>query len=87
MSSLEWFYRMENALKIKVPEVNGLMNDYVIEMTTDTTEYHPCFSFFVEMDDRLFEFCLIQFDPVYQEFYSYYYNEEFALDSKVLLPN
>lgn len=82
--SLEWFYRMENAIRITLPEISAEFDEFEILFETNTTEPHPIFSFLMTTSEQIYEFCVIQFDPINQEFYSYHYNEEVELDSKVL---
>lgn len=84
MSSFEWFARMENAIRNNLPELSAKFNTHEIQLKTNITELHPSFSFYMEDDEKIYEFCVIRFDPVNQEFYSYYYNDEIELDSKVL---
>ncbi|MCU9614676.1 hypothetical protein OEV98_14120 [Caldibacillus lycopersici] len=84
MSSLEWFTRLENAIRISLPEISSEFDEFGIHFETNTTEIHPTFSFYMDTGEYIHEFCVIQFDPVNQEFYAYHYNEEVELDSKVL---
>ncbi|WP_033828958.1 alpha/beta hydrolase family protein [Bacillus andreraoultii] len=84
MSSFEWFTRMENAIRNNLPELSAKFNAHEIQLKTNSTELHPSFSFYMEDDEIIYEFCVIQFDPVNQELYSYYYNDEYELHSKVL---
>lgn len=85
MSSLDWFYRMEHALRNSLPEMEEVFNPYDIYLEGNITEFHPSFTFTVDIEDDEKEFCSILFDPVNQEFYSYYYNDLLDLDSKILL--
>lgn len=84
MSSMEWFSRIENALRISLPEVSAEFDDYELQFKANTTEIHPLFSFYTELGEKVLEFCNIYFDPTNQEFYAYYFNHEFELDSKLL---
>lgn len=83
MSGMEWFYRMEQAVKARLPEL-AETEAVSIFFQSDTTEQHPTYSFFMEGNDEVIEFCLIQFDPVNQEFYAYEYDEDGELASKLL---
>lgn len=85
--SLEWFFRMENTVRMSLPEVCEGFEDYEIVFDTDTTEKHPSYIFSIEMEDGFDAFCVIHFDPVNQEFYSYYYDEEADMTAKVLFGN
>lgn len=38
----------------------------------------------MEIEDEIYEFCVIQFDPVNQEFYAYQMYEEDEFDTKIL---
>lgn len=82
--SLEWFSRMENAIRIGLPDLCEEFEDFEIIFDTNTTEKHPSFVFSIQMIDHIEEFCIIHFDPINQEFYSYHYHDEAELESKVL---
>jgi len=84
LSNLEWLSRIEQAIRISLPEVSAKFDDYEIRLTVNTTKKHPSLSFYTEMDTIIYEFCTIHFDPVNQELYSYYLNEDFELNSKIL---
>lgn len=85
--SLEWFSRMENAVRVSLPDVCEGFEDYDILFDTDTTEQHPAFLFSVDSVNGNEEFCIINFDPVNQEFYSYHFDEIAELQAKVLFNN
>lgn len=83
--SLEWFSRMENALRLSLPEVCGNFEEFSIVFETDTTLKHPAYIFSVETeDDDRIDFCDISFDPINQELYTYYFDEETDYEVKVL---
>jgi|GEM_PF-512577 len=82
--SLEWFSRMENAVRISLPDVCEEFDDFEILFDTNTTEQHPSFIFSIQTVDQTEDFCIIHFDPINQEFYSYHFHDEAELDSKVL---
>jgi len=85
--SLEWFSRMENAVRVSLPDLCEGFDELDILFDTDTTEQHPTFSFSVETDEEYDEFCIVFFDPTNQEFYSYHYDDEADLHAKVLFAN
>ncbi|MBD8068015.1 hypothetical protein [Bacillus sp. PS06] len=85
--SLEWFYRMENAVRISLPDLCEGFEEVDILFDTDHTEQHPTFNFSVSNADEIDEFCYIFFDPINQEFYSYHYDDEAELHAKVLFGN
>lgn len=85
--SLEWFYRMENAVRISLPDLCEGFEDLEILFDTDPTEKHPSFLFSVEAGNEFEEFCVILFDTTSQEFYSYHFDEEAELHAKVLFSN
>lgn len=83
MSGMEWFFRMEQGLKARLPEIEEQDEVYIF-FKSNPTEHHPTFSFFMEIEDEIYEFCVIQFDPVNQEFYAYQMYEEDEFDAKIL---
>lgn len=83
MSGMEWFYRMEQAIKARLPEI-GELEDIPIYFQSDTTEQHPSLSFLMERNDEVFEFCYIQYDPINQEFYAYEHDDDWDFTSKLL---
>ena len=85
--SLEWFSRMENAVRISLPDLCEEFDNENILFDTDSTEQHPTFTFSVESESDFDEFCIILFDPTNQEFYSYHYDDEAELHAKVLFAN
>lgn len=85
--SLEWFYRMENAVRLSLPDLCEEFDDFQILFDTDTTLNHPAFIFSVETVDTEDQFCIIHFDSVHQEFYAFHYDEESELESKLLFAN
>jgi hypothetical protein len=85
--SLEWFYRMENAVRQTLPDVCEDFGDVDVLFDTDTTEQHPAFVFSVVENGEEDEFCVIRFDPNNQEFYSYHFDEQTELHAKVLFAN
>ncbi|MFC4322836.1 hypothetical protein [Litchfieldia salsa] len=85
--SLEWFGRMENAVRISLPDLCEGFDEVEILFDTDPTEQHPSFNFSVQTDEEIDEFCYIFFDPINQEFYSYHYDDEAELHAKVLFGN
>jgi len=85
--SLEWFSRMENAVRVSLPDLCEEFAEVEIIFDTDTTEQHPTFTFSVESESEFDEFCIILFDPINQEFYSYHYDDEAELHAKVLFAN
>ncbi len=85
--SLEWFSRMENAVRVSLPDLCEGFDEVDIIFDTDTTEQHPSFSFSIEGEDDYDEFCIVLFDPINQEFYSYHFDEEAELHAKVLFAN
>ncbi|MFZ3587721.1 hypothetical protein ACOI1C_00295 [Bacillus sp. DJP31] len=82
--SLEWFNRMENAVRIGLPDLCESFDDFEILFDTNTTTYHPEFIFSIQTLDDIQDFCVISFDPTNQEFFSFYYHEELDIQSKVL---
>ncbi|MCA1030282.1 hypothetical protein LCL95_04420 [Bacillus timonensis] len=85
--SLEWFYRMENAVRNSLPDVCQGFDQFDILFDTDTTEQNPTFSFSIETPDDLDEFCFIHFDPTNQEFYAYHFDEVVEYHAKILFTN
>ncbi|HWO98921.1 MAG TPA: hypothetical protein VNM45_21910 [Bacillus sp. (in: firmicutes)] len=85
--SLEWFYRMENAVRLSLPDLCEEFDDFEILFDTDTTLNHPAFIFSVETVDTEDQFCIVHFDPIHQEFYAFHYEEESDLESKLLFAN
>lgn len=85
--SLEWFYRMENAVRLSLPDLCEEFDDFEILFDTDTTLNHPSFVFSVETIDTEDQFCVIHFDPIHQEFYAFHYDIESDLESKLLFAN
>ena len=85
MSSLDWYYRMEQFIRNSLPELSEEFSPFDIYMEGNVTEFHPSFSFTLSYDEEELEFCTILFDPVNQEFYSYYLHDELELDCKILL--
>ncbi|WP_078546465.1 hypothetical protein [Litchfieldia alkalitelluris] len=84
---LEWFARMENAVRISLPDLCEGFDEVDILFDTDTTEQHPSFNFSVDSDGEADEFCNVFFDPINQEFYSYHFDDEAELHAKVLFAN
>lgn len=82
--SLEWFHRMENAVRIGLPDLCESFEDFEILFDTNTTTYHPEFVFSIQTIDQDEEFCVVSFDPTNQEFYSFYYHEDLDIQSKVI---
>jgi hypothetical protein len=82
--SLEWYFRMEKDLRNQLPALTEPFGDEEILFDTNTTEHHPSFLFSVETEDGLENFCVINYDPVNQEFYSFHYHEDADLEAKVL---
>ncbi|MDF0725623.1 hypothetical protein PY093_02705 [Cytobacillus sp. S13-E01] len=85
--SLEWFSRMENVVRVSLPDVCEGSRDFEILFDTDTTEQHPSYIFSIDLGDEDDEFCIINFDPINQEFYSYHFDDEAELHAKVLFSN
>lgn len=85
--SLEWFYRMENAVRLSLPDLCEEFDDFEILFDTDTTLNHPAFVFSVETVDTEDQFCIVHFDPTHQEFYAFHYDDEADLESKLLFAN
>ncbi|MBE4909968.1 hypothetical protein IMZ08_18180 [Bacillus luteolus] len=85
--SLEWFSRMENAVRVSLPDVCEGFEDFELLFDTDTTEQHPSFIFSVDLGEETYEFCVINFDTINQEFYSYHFDEVAELHAKVLFSN
>lgn len=83
--SLEWFLRMENAVRNSLPDLCETLDNFELFFDTNTTEKHPTFRFSIETGQGMEEFCLIHFDTINQEFFSYHYHEEVDLEAKVLL--
>jgi hypothetical protein len=82
--SLEWFHRMENAVRIGLPDLCESFDEFEILFDTNTTTYHPEFIFSIQTIDDVEDFCIISFDPTNQEFFSFYYHEDLDIQSKVL---
>jgi hypothetical protein len=82
--SLEWFHRMENAVRIGLPDLCESFDEFEILFDTNTTTYHPEYIFSIQTVDDVEDFCIISFDPTNQEFFSFYYHEELDIQSKVL---
>ncbi|WP_342045474.1 hypothetical protein [Bacillus sp. OTU530] len=88
--SLEWFYRMEHAVRQSLPGVCEGFDELNIVFDTDTTTKHPSFIFSVAVgfdEGEQESFCLIHFDPVNQEFYCYHSEEDTAFETKALFGN
>lgn len=88
--SLEWFYRMEQSVRQSLPDVCEGLDEFDVLFDTDTTTKHPSFIFSVAVgfdEGEQEEFCLIHFDPINQEFYSYHSDDEVDLEVKVLFGN
>ncbi|MFD1737095.1 hypothetical protein ACFSCX_11085 [Bacillus salitolerans] len=82
--SLEWFHRMENATRLGLPDLCETFDDFEIMFDTNTTTFHPEFVFSIQTLDDVEEFCIVNFDPNNQEFYSFYFHEEANIQSKVI---
>ncbi|WP_456275298.1 hypothetical protein [Bacillus sp. AK128] len=82
--SLEWFHRMENAVRISLPDLCESFDEFEILFDTNTTTYNPEYIFSIQTVDDVEDFCIISFDPTNQEFFSFYYHEELDIQSKVL---
>jgi hypothetical protein len=82
--SLEWFHRMENAVRIGLPDLCESFDEFEILFDTNTTTFHPEFIFSIQTVDDVEDFCIISFDPTNQEFFSFYYHEDLDIQSKVL---
>ncbi|WP_246939409.1 hypothetical protein [Bacillus pinisoli] len=82
--SLEWFHRMENAVRISLPDLCESFDEFEILFDTNTTTYNPEFIFSIQTVDDIEDFCIISFDPTNQEFLSFYYHEDLDIQSKVL---
>jgi hypothetical protein len=82
--SLEWFHRMESAARIGIPDLCETFDDFEILFDTNTTTYHPEFVFSIQTLNDVEKFCIINFDPNNQEFYSIYYHEDTDIQSKVI---
>lgn len=88
--SLEWFYRMEHAVRQSLPGVCEGFDELDIVFDTDTTTKHPSFVFSVAVgfdEGEQESFCLIHFDPVNQEFYCYHSEEDADFETKALFGN
>ncbi len=81
---LEWYHRMENAVRIGLPDLCETFDDFEILFDTNTTTFHPEFIFSIQTLDDVEDFCIISFDPKNQEFYSFYYHEDLDIQSKIL---
>lgn len=88
--SLEWFYRMEHAVRQSLPGVCEDFDELDIVFDTDITTKHPSFVFSVAVgfdEGEQESFCLIHFDPVNQEFYCYHSEEDDDFETKALFGN
>ncbi|RSK27247.1 hypothetical protein EJF36_10345 [Bacillus sp. HMF5848] len=84
--SLEWYYRVEPLVRTSLPDICESFDDYDVIFESITSTKHPSFQFFIVFDDEETAlFCSIHFDPINQEFYSLYYDEESEYEVKVLM--